>query len=496
MNRILIFFLLLATSTYCSYGQKRDYIWIFDQGTGINFNNISNPFPINTNLNGIGVENYASISSDSGNLLFHVNGNDSIYSTSNTYQIFFSDVYDRNHHLMPDGDSLLSDLSCTQGSLIIPFPGDSVHYYIFNLNTPPQLFTGFPSGLYYSVVDMTANNGLGNVVSKNNAIYQDTITEKLTACKHGNGQDWWLLLHDWNNNRFVEFIVSPSGITGPIYQTIGTSYITGGTTGPIVFSKDGSRCVSVGGPNIINVFDFDRCTGLLSNPTILNTGNGFITGSFLYGCSLSPDGNLLYVSNYDTLFQYNLLAANIAASKLVVYIKQNPDAHIIQHMLGPDNKIYVAMVTGGFSIPPDTAFNNINMNLSVINSPDSIGAGCNFTPLSFYLNGKRCRGGFPNMVNYNLEGLSSCPLSINEFSDENRINVTISPNPANDLILISSDYFERGKLRILDLTGRILIQESFNKKKDLDISTLNSGIYIIQLEEPNKRMLVGKFLKE
>ncbi|MBK6643049.1 MAG: hypothetical protein IPG39_18360 [Bacteroidetes bacterium] len=42
--------------------------------------------------------------------------------------------------------------------------------------------------LYYSVIDMTANGGLGKVIIKNQALLNDTLNAgKLTTCKHANG---------------------------------------------------------------------------------------------------------------------------------------------------------------------------------------------------------------------------------------------------------------------------------------------------------------------
>jgi len=42
------------------------------------------------------------------------------------------------------------------------------------------------------------------------------------------------------------------------------------------------------------------------------------------------------------------------------------------------------------------------MNLSVINSPDSLGVACNFQPYSFNLGGKRSYFGLPNNPNYDM----------------------------------------------------------------------------------------------
>ena len=71
----------------------------------------------------------------------------------------------------------------------------------------------------------------------------------------------------------------------------------------------------------------------------------------------------------------------------------------------PDGKIYfsIAYVNAGVSYPyPDSVYNNYNMNLSLINSPDSFGTACDFQPYSFYLGGKRTYYGLPNNPDYFL----------------------------------------------------------------------------------------------
>ncbi|MBL0341878.1 MAG: hypothetical protein IPP71_13625 [Bacteroidetes bacterium] len=55
-----------------------------------------------------------------------------------------------------------------------------------------------------------------------------------------------------------------------------------------------------------------------------------------------------------------------------------------------------------FPYPYPDIYNMYNMNLSVINQPDSLGATCDFQPYSFYLGGKRTYVGLPNNPDYEL----------------------------------------------------------------------------------------------
>lgn len=494
-----LYFVVLLLLTKFNFAQKQDNNWIFDDGVGINFSNLSTPLVFNTGLKSYGSESLASISDKNGNLLFHVNAADSLINFSN-YDGLFSDIYTANHILMPNGDSIVGYNSATQGSLIIPFPDDSINYYVFGINANPVL-TGYANGLYYSVVDMSLNNNLGDVSLKNIQIYNGYLTEKLTACKHGNGRDWWIIAHDYNNNRFIKFLITPSGISNPIYQNIGTIFSNNGTTGQMVFNKYGTRLALVGDPNIINIFNFDRCTGILSNFISIPATFTFFPNA-LYGCSISSNGNIIYISTADSLFQYNLVAPNILASKTLIWSDTNPYTYIGQHQYAPNNKIYIAGNYDAGGPPPNNSYVSFNMNLSVINEPDSVGTACNFTPLSFNLNGNRCMFGLPNMPNYNLNAYEGSPCDTllalenlqNQFS-----NISIYPNPSKDFITINYKLASNQKVvfSLHNSIGQTILTKKLSSLYGtLKINTQNitEGIYFWQVKSENNSFQNGKIV--
>ena len=55
-----------------------------------------------------------------------------------------------------------------------------------------------PKGLNYSVVNMTLDAGKGDVELKN-APLQLNVVEKITAVRHCNNRDVWVIAHDWDN---------------------------------------------------------------------------------------------------------------------------------------------------------------------------------------------------------------------------------------------------------------------------------------------------------
>src|SRR4030095_14737495 len=110
------------------------------------------------------------ISDSIGNLLFYTDG---------------ITVRNSNHAIMPNGTGLTGNSTSTHSAIILPMPGSPGMYYIFTT------FYDFS----YSIVDMSLNNGLGDVTVKNHIIMANVNTEKQCVTRHANGVDIWINLH-------------------------------------------------------------------------------------------------------------------------------------------------------------------------------------------------------------------------------------------------------------------------------------------------------------
>jgi hypothetical protein len=148
----------------------------------------------------------------------------------------------------------------TQGLLILPFPANNSKYYIFTNDLHAS-----KNYLYYSIVDMNLDGGLGAVISKNVVIPNDSLTQRLTAVKHANGRDWWLIVQRWDQDEYIKFLITPAGLSGPFKQSTGNPKPKDEYYGTSYFSRRGNKLVSVGGYGNISLMDFDRCTGDISN---------------------------------------------------------------------------------------------------------------------------------------------------------------------------------------------------------------------------------------
>lgn len=339
--------------------------WYFGNHYGLNFNT-GNPTlvsgPIATS------EGVAAVSDVNGNLLF---------STDGTY------VYNKNNLQMPNGFGLWGHPSASQSAIIVPDPGNTNRYYVFTVEATAGSFMPVgDSGVAYSIVDLTLNGGLGDVITKNVSLVHPA-PEKLTAVRHCNGTDYWVLCHGWNSDAFYAYQITPTGVNAPVISHIGAYHYSpfGGnseTLGYIKFSPNGQKLVAVRTyvtNSDIEIFDFDNATGILSNLTnIPSPGGG-------YGISFSPDNTKLYIGSFfDGLLQYDLTAPNIAAS---LYVLDGSGTYgAVQ--LGPDGKIY--------TVP----YNTNPLTLGLVSNPNAAGASCNYNAFAFTLPSGNAFFGLPN----------------------------------------------------------------------------------------------------
>ncbi|WP_339887495.1 T9SS type A sorting domain-containing protein [uncultured Flavobacterium sp.] len=90
---------------------------------------------------------------------------------------------------------------------------------------------------------------------------------------------------------------------------------------------------------------------------------------------------------------------------------------------------------------------------------------------------------------------STCSLQTNTFNES---NITMYPNPAKNQVTISLDNTNEiiEKISVVDILGKQVIQ--LNKvnevTKSIDLSSLNTGIYFIEIEKQNKLVVKRKLI--
>jgi len=63
--------------------------------------------------------------------------------------------------------------------------------------------------------------------------------------------------------------------------------------------------------------------------------------------------------------------------------------------------------------------------------------------------------------------------------------VSIYPNPNNGNFVIETNLSEKQTLQILDVTGKFILQQTINSKANIDASSLDNGIYFVQINTAN-----------
>ena len=377
--------ILLVLFSFSAFAQKEDYTWIVGVPP-IEMDFTDTIFTYNASFhqtNGVYFFGTSFTQNDSsGNLLFYTNG---------------AFIYDRQGNVMENGDGLnpssyLSGLvnggngvgnGFLQGAMGIKKPGDNSLYYLFHFGASDNC-PGYPLNaelickLFVTTIDVFANNGLGKVIEKNHPIMQDSIMTgtELTLLKHGNGRDWWLIKRANNTaNRYYKFLITADTITGPFVQDIGSfPKPYSGTYGTAAVSPDGTKFAGVTYAQGINIFDVDRCTGLFSNPISFMALDSAIEDTFseAYSLAFSPNSHFLYVCGSYFIYQYDLKANDIAASRvplITIDYHSGNDFEWLPMQLAPDGKIYIGPYNGA-------------KFLSVITEPDSAGLACNLHPYS------------------------------------------------------------------------------------------------------------------
>lgn len=480
-------FLLLITFNNAVSGQNQNNVWMLGYQTvykefGIDFSNgnadtfsVERPMSFNwTN---------ASICDNNGNLLFYTNG---IYVANKNHDTLFNSKDFNPGYLTDELGNTNLGLTITQGALILPFSGLNSRQYIFSVSAkkifPPSGNDLQPIALKYSIVDINLDGGLGGVTQKNITCIEDTLTfGRMTACKHANGRDWWLVNHKFESDEYFITLVTSDSVYQAKKQNIGHPIIYD-AIGMACFSPDGSKYAMIGTDpdDTLDIFSFDRCAGSFSNPVSV------ILPDYSYqSCAFSSDSRFLYVASYLHLYQIDMLASDIPSSIQEVGVMTDSLYFITplfsNMVLAPDNKIYIS--TYG-----STPF------LHVIEYPDSFGIACGYNQEGMVLPTYN-NASVPNAPNYELGALIGSPcdtLYLGNVSTANKIaTFRISPNPVNDWLNIVYLSEEDGVLTLVDINGKKVACTSlfrYFKNRLLNLSHLPAGVYLAVVTQNGEKM--------
>ena len=82
---------------------------------------------------------------------------------------------------------------------------------IFSTTEPMQMVCN--QGLSYCIIDASANNGLGAVTDVKNFFIEHVGSEPITAVRHCNLRDFWLVFYDTPEQAYKSYLITPDGIS-------------------------------------------------------------------------------------------------------------------------------------------------------------------------------------------------------------------------------------------------------------------------------------------
>ncbi|UOY05766.1 T9SS type B sorting domain-containing protein [Muricauda sp. SCSIO 64092] len=379
---IFLSFMISLIFSCSLFGQKQASNWYFGNLAGIHFNDDGTVTVLeNGQINTF--EGCTSISDKEGNLLFYTDG---------------EIVYNKDHNQMQNGDGLFGDSSSTQTAIIVPKPKDPNIFYIFTVDHNNAVDPTLHQGLNYSIADMSANNGLGAITSKNINLLE-YCSEKIAAVvKNCLDKSLWVITLSTETgvigsiNTYHAFEINQNGVNINSVTSASNLELTwgGDLRGYLKISSDGKKVASANaGPDGgLYLYDFDVDTGKLSNELELQLND---SNHWAYGLEFSPNNKFLYAHSWidgaeSHLLQYDLTASDISNSAVVLDEREIYRGAL---QLGPNNKIYRTI---------SIDYDNGTPYLGVINNPDEKGLSSNYEHNAIFLNGRNGTQGLPPFI--------------------------------------------------------------------------------------------------
>jgi len=492
--------------------QKHDYNWIFgsftypdgefdnDTGNTLNFNGDSVYIELFEKYNEM--RSTSTVYSDaSGDLRFWSNG---------------CEIFTAESQIMQGGDTLnpglIYETFCNQGEgfayigahqsmLSLPDVENDRYVYVFH-NLVPWNSNLDPYEMRYSLIDIDANDGLGAVIKKGIPLVSNVTSGLMTAVKSADLKSWWVVAHEIDSENHFIFQLTSDSIIGPKINNEDISVSRNNhSESASAFSPDGDKYAIFGEADGLRIFDFDRELGELSNFQFIPPPADFEGG--WVGLDFSASGRFLYTCHWRKIYQYDMWAEDIGASRVTVadWIEhQDPIVNVptmfFKMQRAPDCKIYLSA-------------QNRTKTFHVIHHPDRKGEAC-MVQQNIPLPAFNTRT-LPNFPNYRLGTSAVCdstkifPQDLLSTSTapspfiENGIAVQVFPNPSTGVLnlVFEQALDESVRLQLHTVEGILVHESIIDQGQDavrLDLTHLPKGIYYYTLWQKQNSLGTGKVI--
>lgn len=419
----------------------------------------------------------ASLCNDDGEMLFYTN---------------CRGIFNKEHKLMPNGQDInLGDWSQrfwsnpkggypgAQDVLILQDPIYIQGYYVLHKTPVYNEFNYDSIEIRMSYIDMALDNGLGDVVFKNQYFYntQNLLLGYLTAIRHVNQRDWWVLQPIYET-KIKTLLLDASGVKVMPDQDAHHRFTAekSSSSGTARFSPDGRQYAIYNETDNLLIYDFDRATGTL---TFKKKMVPIDTSGIAIFCSVewSPNSRFIYTATSYYLHQIDTWEEDDSKAIQLIDTYDGTLDPFIQSfflmVLGPDCKIYMTPVDGSYSI-------------HVIKQPNELGKACDFVQNGIKLPNANA-GGLPNFPRLRVDEKDKCDPTISSVFGETvyyRRDLKVYPNPTTDDITVKvPEQLGKANLVLTDITGKIWLQREIQHStiETLDVLTLPSGNYNVEI---------------
>ena len=513
MRNLIFAFSFLVVSNLNLYAQKHDYNWLIGYVTVTQETANSNGMRIDFN----GDQVQATIFTKE----------QSLYLTSLAYsdaegalQLYSPGCafFDENGVLFENGSDIHagpffchgdsdSDYPANQGMLALPTSDPDIVTVFYNEEIIAQDTSGVY--IYVNVLKALLDIRQNIVLSKKETVLDSLSGNILSATKHANGQDWWIINQDYFTNEYKCLLISEGEVIDTVSTFIGNPIVAHGAQ-QSNFSPDGTMFARFNPSDELQLYDFDRSTGQLSNFRFIDVPSTLEGTLHTGGLSFSGSSRFLYVNDALGIWQYDLEANNLTDSGVQVAERDtfisdldgfgNPTPTFFYRMaLAPDCRIYMSSRNGVDRI-------------YMIMEPEQKGVACNVLQNIFIPVWNA--GTTPHYPNYRLDKAPFCDDS-KAFPDNLMTTVSASetattisrihvfPNPARDQCKLYLKHVNarQVKFQLTDVLGRPVRTQDIEVNNDevitnLDISSIPTGIYFYTVYAKGEISLTDRLIIE
>ena len=384
----------------------------------------------------------------------------------------------------PDTTAVLNTL----GPLFLNDPGDSTKAYLFYGQHYTQNYPGIGLAsldvlFTYAYLDIPTQS----LISKGNVILDEhelTARSDMAACRHANGRDWWLIKPGIYDDENYIGILDPKGVSLEKKSYHGMQHRVHARTFTY-FNQHGDKMLRFTPLyRELHAFDFDRCSGELSNLIVHDLSDSIVVGDW-NACNISPDGSKFYfrrsnggILQYDLeTSEYTEIAQLGAAPQLTPNYKQI----LLSSRIITEN-------------------DSIIRTLSTIYEPNKAGLECNFimhTDTVLNITNFISPSCFANFRLGKIEG-SLCDTVVSSVQSIKEKSIKVYPNPSNGILNVEFETEQQHIVNIYNMLGQRVFSTISNKKTlFIDLSSLNlrSGLLLLEaFNEKNRNMYRTKVI--